>query len=102
MLFYYYCLNPNETRLLDRLPGWVLSHSKKTNSRDFDQQTVFCEAKQLQGRSQDFRRGGGGGGAERRGGGVPRSPKEANKPNKRATELKRRTCAHQGSMFRPY
>ena len=23
-------------------------------------------------------------------------------PNKRATELKPRTCAHQGSMFRPY
>ena len=40
-------------------------------------------------------------GAERRGGG-PRSAKEANKPNKRATELKPRTCAHQGSMFRPY
>ena len=72
---------------------------KKTNSRDFDQQTVFCEAKQLQGRSQDFRRGGGG---VPKGGGGPRSPKEANKPNKRATELKRRTCAHQGSMFRPY
>ena len=45
--------------------------------------------------------GGGGGGAERRGG-VPRSPKEANKPNKCATELKPRTCTHQGSMFRPY
>ena len=44
-----------------------------------------------QGRTQDFRRGG-----------VPRSAKEANKPNKRATELKPRTCAHQGSMFRPY
>ena len=42
----------------------------------------------------------GGGGAER-GGGVPRSAKEANKPNKRATGLKPRTCAHQGSMFRP-
>ena len=38
----------------------------------------------------------GGGGAERRRGG------RANKPNKRATELKPRTCAHQGSMFRPY
>ena len=34
-----------------------------------------------------------------RGGGGPRSPKEAKKPNKRATELKPRTCAHQGSMF---
>ena len=40
-------------------------------------------------------RGGGGGG------GVPRSAKEANNPNKRATELKPRTYAHQGSMFRP-
>ena len=39
--------------------------------------------------------GGGGGGG-------PRSAKEANKPNKRATELKSRTCTHQGSMFRPY
>ena len=36
------------------------------------------------------------------GGGVPRSAKEANTPNKRATELKPLTCAHQGSMFRPY
>ena len=45
---------------------------------------------------------GGGGVPRGRGGGVPRSPKEANKPNKRATELKPRTCAHQGSMFRPY
>ena len=45
-----------------------------------------------QGRTQDFRRGGGG----------PRSAKEANKPKKRATELKPRTCAHQGSIFRPY
>ena len=36
------------------------------------------------------------------GGGVPRSAKEANKPKKRATELKPCTCAHQGSMFRPY
>ena len=35
-------------------------------------------------------------------GGVPRSAKQANKPNKRATELKPRTCAHQGSMLRPY
>ena len=43
-----------------------------------------------------------GGGAERRGVGVPRSAKEANKPNKRAAELKPRTCAHQGSMCRPY
>ena len=34
--------------------------------------------------------------------GGPRSTKEANKPNKRATELKPRTCAHQGSIFRPY
>ena len=41
----------------------------------------------------------GGGGA--RGGGGPRSAKEANKPNKRATGLKPLTCAHQGSMFRP-
>ena len=40
--------------------------------------------------------GGGGGG------GLPRSAKEANKPNNRATELKPLTCAHQGSMFRPY
>ena len=39
--------------------------------------------------------GGGGGGG-------PRSTKEANKPNKRATELKPCTCADQGSMFRPY
>ena len=44
---------------------------------------------ELQGRTQDFRRGGGA-----------RSAKQANKPNKRATELKPRTCAHQGSMFR--
>ena len=29
-------------------------------------------------------------------GGGPRSAKEANKPNKRATELKPRTCAHHG------
>ena len=36
-----------------------------------------------------------------RGGGA-RSAKEANKPNKRATELTSRTCAHQGSTFRPY
>ena len=36
------------------------------------------------------------------GGGMPRSAKQANKPNKRATELKPLTCAHQGSMFRPY
>ena len=52
---------------------------------------------------QDFRMGGAerrGGGAER-GGGVPRSAKEANNPNKRTTELKPRTCVHQGSMFRP-
>ena len=35
-------------------------------------------------------------------GGGPRSAKQANQPNKRATELKPRTCAHQGSMFRPY
>ena len=34
--------------------------------------------------------------------GVPRSAKEANKPKKRTTDLKPRTCAHQGSMFRPY
>ena len=33
---------------------------------------------------------------------MPRSAKEANKPKKRATELKPRPCAHQGSMFRPY
>ena len=44
-----------------------------------------------QGRTQDFRRGGG----------VPRSAKEANKPNKRATELKPRTCAHQGQCLGP-
>ena len=31
--------------------------------------------------------------------GVPRSAKQANKPNKRANELKPLTCAHQGSMF---
>ena len=43
-----------------------------------------------QGRTQDFRRG------------VPRSAKQANKPNKRATELKPRTCTHQGSIFRLY
>ena len=58
--------------------------------------------------TQDFRRGGGarggegargGGGGERRGGGDP--PKKLYKPNKRATGLKPRTCAHQGSMFRP-
>ena len=36
------------------------------------------------------------------GGGVPRYAKQTNKPNKRATELKPLTCAHQGSMFRPY
>ena len=36
------------------------------------------------------------------GGGLPRSAKEANKPKKRASELKPRTCAHQGSIFRPY
>ena len=36
------------------------------------------------------------------GGGVPRSAKQANKPNKRTTGLKPGTCAHQGSMFRPY
>ena len=36
-----------------------------------------------------------------RGGGVPRSAKQANKPNKRATELKPHPCTHQGSMFRP-
>ena len=49
-------------------------------------------------------RGWGGGGVPRGGGGGggARSAKEANKPNKRATELKPRTCAHQGSMFRPY
>ena len=47
----------------------------------------------VQGRTQDFRRGGGG---------VPRSAKEANKPNKRSTELKPRTCTHHRSMFRPY
>ena len=44
---------------------------------------------------------GEGGGERRGGGGGPRSAKEANKPNKRATGLKPRTCAHQGSMFRP-
>ena len=43
-----------------------------------------------------------GGGAVPRGGeGVPRSAKEAHNPNKRAAELKPRTCAHQESMFRP-
>ena len=41
---------------------------------------------------------GGGGGERRGGGGGARSAKEANKPNKRATGLKPRTCAHQGSM----
>ena len=61
--------------------------------------------------------GGGGGGSDNGtltsssplrgvprifGGGGARSAKEANKPNKRATGLKPRTCAHQGSMFRPY
>ena len=36
-------------------------------------------------------------------GGGPKSAKQANKPNKRATELKPRTCALQGLMgFRPY
>ena len=40
-------------------------------------------------------------GGPRGGGGGARSAKEANKPNKRATGLKPRTCAHQGSMFRP-
>ena len=58
----------------------------------------------MQGRTQDFRRGGGGprgGGGARGGGGRPRSAKQANKPNKRTTGLKPRTCAHQGSMFRP-
>ena len=54
---------------------------------------------QPQGRTRDFRRGGG---VPRGRGGGPRSAKEANKPNKRATELKPRPCAHQGSMFRPY
>ena len=34
--------------------------------------------------------------------GVPRSAKQANKSNKRATELKPRPYAHQESMFRPY
>ena len=53
-----------------------------------------------QGHTQDFRRGGGGGGGCRGGGGA-RSAKEANNPNKRAAELTPRTCAHQGSMFRP-
>ena len=33
--------------------------------------------------------------------GVPRSAKEANKPNKRATGLKPRTCAHQGQCLGP-
>ena len=47
-----------------------------------------------QGRTQDFRRGGGGVAEIRQ--------RNYNKPNKRATELKPRTCAHQGSMFRPY
>ena len=32
---------------------------------------------------------------------MPRSPKQDNKPNERATELKPRTWTHQGSMFRP-
>ena len=58
----------------------------------------------LQGRTQDLRRGGGcreeGRGCREWGGG-PRSTKEANNPNKHATELKSRTCAHQGSIFRP-
>ena len=40
-------------------------------------------------------------GFSERGGGA-RSAKEANKANKRATELKPRPCVHQGSMFRPY
>ena len=59
-------------------------------------------------RTQEFRRGGGGRGVPRSFGGGPRSTKQANKPNKpnkpnkRATELKPCTCAHQGSMFRPY
>ena len=52
----------------------------------------------LQGRTQDFRRGGG---RARVGGGVPRSPKEANQPNKHATGLKPRTCAHQGQCLGP-
>ena len=51
---------------------------------------IFTEHR-FQGRTQDFRRGGGA-----------RSTKEANKPNMRATGLKPRPCAHQGSMFRPY
>ena len=61
------------------------------------------ELEEHQGRTQDFRRGvpRGGEGVPRGGGGVPRSAKEANNPNKRATELKPRTYAHQGSMFRP-
>ena len=42
----------------------------------------------------------GGEGVPRVGGG-PRSTKEANNPNKHATEIKSRTCAHQGSIFRP-
>ena len=45
-----------------------------------------------QGRTQDFRRGGW----------VPRSAKQANNPNKRATDLTPRPGTHQGSMFRPY
>ena len=35
------------------------------------------------------------------GGGVPRSAKQANKPNKRATELKPRPCAHRGQCLSP-
>ena len=74
-----------------------------------------CLIRGFQGRTQDFRRGGprgggprggeGGGreegGGARGGGGGPKSAKEANMPNKRATGLKPRTCTHQGSMFRP-
>ena len=42
----------------------------------------------VQGRTQDFRGGG--------------KIRQANKQTKRVTELKPPTCAHQGSMFRPY
>ena len=47
-----------------------------------------------QGRTQDFRRGGGGGVVV-----VARSAKEANKPNKRATELKLSVCFVESSIF---
>ena len=44
---------------------------------------------------------GGGWGWAVGGGGGARSAKQANKPNKRATELKPRTCAHQGQCLGP-